>query len=229
MEITKSDKTALVVGATGLVGHHLQRLLLEEEHYANVRILVRRPLTWEHPKLEIKYIDFDRLEDYPALFAVDDIFCCLGTTMAKAGSKEAFYKVDYTYVYETARLGAAQNANQFSLVSSVGASKESAFFYSRVKGEIEEAVSNMPYWAHHIFRPSFLDGHRDESRWGEGIGIRLARGLNFLTGGLFKHYKPIEASLLAKAMIKTAQNFTEGIHIYENEEIPDLVEETSLQ
>ncbi len=224
MEITKSRKTALIVGATGLIGKQLTQELLRREVYSKVRILVRSPLSWSDPKLDVHYVNFARLDDYRELFAVDDVFCCLGTTMAKAGSKDAFYEVDYTYVFQTARLGAVMEAHQFLLVSSAGADAESMFFYSRVKGEVEAAVRELPYWAVHIFRPSLLLGEREEQRLGERIAKGIGQGLDFILGNWLGRYRPVEGKTVAVAMVNAAQDLESGVHLHENESLPAMAQ-----
>ena len=144
----------------------------------------------------------------------DDLYCCLGTTMRKAGSKEAFRKVDYTYSFQIAKIAESNGVNQLLLVSSVGADSNSIFFYNQIKGELEDAVKKMKFWATHIFQPSVLLGKRNENRWGEQIAGRLAKGFDFLTGGLLTKYSPVEAEMVAKAMFIAAQGFDAGLQIY---------------
>ncbi|MFK7932599.1 MAG: NAD(P)H-binding protein, partial [Saprospiraceae bacterium] len=181
MEIIKGDKTALVFGATGLIGSHLVEQLLRHNSYQKVKVFVRREMKIKHPKLVQHIIDFDKLLDYADLIEGDDLFCALGTTRAKAGSKEAFFKVDFTYVYEAARIGLSQGINQFLLVSSVGADPSSFFYYSQVKGEIEKAVKDLDYWGVHIFQPSLLLGERNENRFGEDVAKRIGKVFDKIT------------------------------------------------
>ncbi len=135
------QRKALLAGATGLIGGHVLDLLLADPAYGEVIALVRRPLDVEHDKLTGLVVDFDRLDEMPDPPAADDVFCCLGSTMKKAGSKAAFRKVDHDYVVATARLGLAGGARRFLLVSAVGAGASSRNFYSRVKGEAEDSVA----------------------------------------------------------------------------------------
>ena len=151
------------------------------------------------------------------------MFCCLGTTMKKAGSKDAFYKVDFTYSNEIARLTAANQCQQFLLVSAIGAYSNSVFFYNKVKGQLEEAVKHYPFESIHIFRPAVLVGEREESRFGEGLAIKLGSAFNFLTSGVLLKYRPIEGKKVALAMVKKALAAEEGIHTYESDDI-QLVE-----
>ena len=208
-----SSKTALVVGATGLIGNLLTHQLLESSLYGKINVLVRKPLTWKHARLqEIKY-DFDRPNGL--LIQADDIFCCLGTTMKKAGSREAFQQVDYQYPMDVARQGLANGASQFTIVTSMGADPNSTFFYNRVKGEVERDLTALNYPTLLIFRPSLLLGNRTgDSRLGE----RLAEGAMRLFAPLIPaKYKGIEASKVAQAMLTTAQQNHTGKHIFESD------------
>ena len=214
MEITKDDKTALVFGATGLVGGHLVNFLLLHPAYEKVVVFVRRPMDVEHAKLVQHVIDFDQPESYRALVKGDDLFSCLGTTMAKAGSKAAFFKVDYTYALQAAKMAAKNQVNQLLLVSSVGADAGSLFYYSKVKGQLEDSVQKLPFWSTHIFRPSVLLGERNENRFGEKIAGKIGRVFDRITGGLLTKYRPIEADVVAKAMVSAAQGVEPGVHFY---------------
>ena len=214
------QKKAIVLGATGLVGQQLVQQLLADEQYAEVRIAVRREWPGAHPKLKVQQVDFHQLADYASFFQVDDIFCGLGTTMATAGSKAAFYRVDYTYVVEAARLGLAQGARQFLVISSVGADAGSPFFYNKTKGEMEAAVQALGFPQLKIFHPSFLDGDRKEDRMGERIGIAV---FNFISQlGLLKSYQPVTDKTVARAMRLAARENKSGNTTYNNLEIVAL-------
>jgi len=214
MEITKDDKTALVFGATGLVGRHLVNFLLLHPAYEKVVIFVRRPAGIEHEKLVQHVIDLDHPEKFGHLLKGDDLYLCLGTTMAKARSREAFYKVDFTYAFQAASRAVNNYVHQLMIVSSIGASKDSLFYYSKVKGELEEAVQTLPFWSIHIFRPSVLLGERNENRFGEKIAGKIGKLFDRFTGGLLSKYRPIEADVMAKAMVSVAQGIKPGVHFY---------------
>lgn len=214
------SKKAMVLGATGLVGQQLVAQLLKDDNYSEVHLLIRRTWPEQNKKLKVHQVDFDQLEKYSSLFKVDDIYCCLGTTMAQAGSKEAFYKVDYTYIVTAAQLGAQQAASQFMLISSIGADPNSLTYYTKVKGQTEKAIEALDYSAVHIFRPSFLDGDRSESRFGENLGIQLTKWVNQL--GLFKAYQPVKDHEVARAMRQTAAQNKPGINHYNNLQIVAL-------
>jgi uncharacterized protein YbjT (DUF2867 family) len=156
---------------------------------------------------------------------VSEVFCCLGTTIKKAGSQAAFRKVDFEYPVEIAKLAAQNNAEQFLLVTALGANPESAIFYSRVKGEVEIAVQRLPYRAIHIFRPSLLLGNRAETRLNEKIGAVAMKTFSFLMFGALQKYRPIAASAVAAAMIKAAKRGQPGVHIHESDKIQALADD----
>ena len=223
MEIIKHQKTALVLGGSGLVGGFVLQQLLDHPAYKRVISLGRRELGLEGEGLEQHVIDFDNLKACQEFMQAQDVFSCLGTTMAKAGSKADFYKVDYTYAYESAKLAAEAGANQLMLVSSVGADPDSLFFYTRVKGELSEAVRKLPYWAIHIFEPSVLLGPRKEQRLGEQLAVRLTKNIApYIRGPRIGKYRPVEAEDVAKAMITAAQGLQPGQMRYDSETIYDM-------
>jgi uncharacterized protein YbjT (DUF2867 family) len=211
------QRTALLVGATGLIGDGLLELLLEDEYYDKVVVLARRRLTFDYPTLVQHIIDFNSLEVSASLVQANDVFCCLGTTIKKAGSREAFRKVDYEYPLKIAELAADHGANQFLIVTALGADPNSTIFYSRIKGEIEQAVSKLPFRCVHIFRPSILVGERREFRLGESMGIALMRFFSFLMVGSWRKYSPIRAEVVAKAMIAAAKTNHPSVSIYESD------------
>ncbi len=222
MKISKDKKTALVFGATGLIGGYLVKFLLVNDAYEKVITFGRRAIDIEHPKLEHHLVDFDDPTSFRELISGDDLFCCLGTTMKQAGSKEAFFKVDFIYAYEISKIAKQNGVNQFLLVSSVGADSNSLFFYSKVKGQLEEAIQKIDFWGLHIFRPSVLLGERPENRWGEEIAGKIGKFIDSFTGGLLTRYRPIEADVVAKAMINAAQGLKGGIHFYASEFLQEL-------
>jgi uncharacterized protein YbjT (DUF2867 family) len=174
-------------------------------------------------------IDFDRLENYADLVKASDIYCCLGTTMKKAGSKEAFFKVDFTYPHQIAQMALKNGAERFLIVSSVGADPKSSNYYLRVKGEIEQAISRLTFTAIHIFRPSLLLGERGEVRLGEKIGMFSSKALSFLFIGQLKKYRPIEARVVAFAMTQVAKKKLEGVHIHESDKIQSIYESATAE
>jgi uncharacterized protein YbjT (DUF2867 family) len=217
-----ANRTALVSGATGLIGNQLLRLLLEDDDYARVIVFVRRPLGWGHRKLEQHIVDFDSLEEFAALAASDDVFCCLGTTREQAGGADAFRRIDCDYVVRLARICRAAGANQFVVVSALGAALDSKFFYNRVKAEMEQGLSEVGYPTLVILRPALLLGKRLESRPGEEFGRLGLKAFDFALKGRFKRYRPIEATLVAVAMQRSAKQGLSGITVLESESIREL-------
>lgn len=212
-------KTALIAGASGLTGSMCLRLLLQNDRYAKVIALGRSPLPMQHPKLEQLVVDFDKLEKYKHSLIADDIYCCLGTTIKKAGSKANFYQVDYTYVTTLARITAANFASQFLVVSAMGANPNSLIYYSRVKGLMEEAVKPLSFLAVHIFQPSLLTGPRVEKRLREKLAQVTMQTLRFLLVGALRKYRAISADRVAKAMLHAAKQDGAGVRIYTSEKI----------
>lgn len=217
------SKQALVAGATGLIGRELVQLLLDSPAYEKVTVLVRRPLSLGHPKLEQVVVDFDRLRDFQAAFAgVQDVFCCLGTTIKKAKSKEAFEKVDYAYPVELAKLAKEHGADKYLIVTAMGSDAQSSLFYNKVKGRVEQTLEKMSLPALLIFRPSLLLGDRDEFRFGEHTAALITQALPFLFAGPLRKYKPIQGRTVAAAMREAAQQSVSGMRVLASNEIAEL-------
>ena len=204
----------MVLGATGLVGRECVRLLVDDPSVARVLALTRRPLSDDElsAKLRVEVVDFDRLAALGDLFAVDQIFCALGTTIKQAGSQDAFRRVDFEYALAAAKLGVEHGAQDFLLVSALGASAKSRIFYNRVKGELEDALRTLPYRSVTIVRPSLLLGDRGQFRLGE----QVARRIGWLAPS---RYKPVKARRVAAALVSAARDPTPGMRIIESNEI----------
>lgn len=212
-------KTALLAGATGLVGGEVLRLLLESGDYAKVVAFVRRPTQISHPKLEQAIVDFDDLAPHAHHFQNADVYCCLGTTIKIAKTREAFQNVDYHYPLRLAELAKQNGALQYLIITALGSDAKSSVFYNRVKGEIEAALHALDLPALRIFRPSLLLGDRKEFRLGE----KMASYLSFAIVGPLKKYRPIHARTVARAMLHVAaQDTTAGTRIYESNEMEKL-------
>lgn len=216
--------TAVVAGATGLVGRELIRMLLEHPSYSRVIALVRREIGLSHPKLEERRISFDRLEEEidEQLLRDADVFCALGTTIKQAGSKEAFRRVDYAYPLALGRAARRYGAACFILVSAMSSSERSKMFYSRVKGEVERDLAALGLQRLVVLRPSLLLGDRTESRPGERLAIALSRPLGALMIGPLAKYRAIESRDVACAMIAAARNEGPAHDILESNEISSL-------
>ena len=157
----------------------------------------------------------------------NDVFICLGTTRAKAG-RAGFIKVDFDYSFQAAKYAVMNGANQLILVSSVGADTESFLLYSKTKGQLEEAVKRLPFWATHILQPSILLGNRQENRVGERIASTISSAINRIADGVLGIYTPIEAETVAKAMVQLAQGIEGGVHVHTSAELIKMVEERRL-
>lgn len=212
-------KTALIIGSSGLIGKQLLDYLLESNDYEKVISFNKRNLGLNHPKLEQHLIDFDNIASYENLVKGDDFFCTIGTTIKKAGSKEAFKKVDYSYPKQFAEIAKNNNIKHFLIVSSIGANEKSSNFYTRTKGEIENFLIKTNFESLSIFRPSILKGNRDEFRLGEKFGLTIMNLFSFLFIGNLKKYKPIESQTVAKGMFAAAQKNKLGVSIYESDRI----------
>lgn len=225
-----SRRTVVVVGATGLVGGHLVRVLAADGTVERVVAPVRRAGTdWMHERrIEAPVVDFDALAQSNRWLQADQVFICLGTTMKVAGSKQAFRRVDFDYVVESARLAVEGGARDAFLVSSVGADANANVFYSRVKGEAEAAVSALPFTSVHILRPSVLVGERTESRPGERLGIAVGKLLTPVLVGPARRYRPIEALTVARAMAALSRQPEPGVHVLESEQIAALAHEEAF-
>jgi len=208
------SRTALIAGSTGLIGSALLQQLLDSLDYGRVIAVTRRPLSLSHPKLANPTSDFEHLGALREQLAADDVFCCLGTTTAKAGGRAGLERVDYHMVLDLARAARAAGAKQFLVVSAVGASLRSPAFYSRVKARMERGVRETGYATVHILQPSLLLGARQESRPAEQIGQKLSPLLAPLLFGVLARYRPVRAGAVAAAMLALALRPTTGVHIH---------------
>jgi len=215
------DQRALVLGASGLVGTALVEILTSRNYYQQIHLLVRRPLKLDSDRCIQHVIDMDELQRYHHLFEVNDVFCCLGTTIKKAKSREAFRKVDYDYPVEAGQLAAMHHVDGFYIVTAMGASSTSSIFYSRVKGEVEDKLTSLQLRSLHMFRPSLLTGNREEYRFGERVAEKLSPFLNPLLLGPLKNYRSIEASTVALSMALTAEKSVKGTHVHLSHEMAD--------
>lgn len=214
-----NERTALVAGASGLVGGHLLDLLLSSNDVAKVISLGRRPLEATSTKLEQRAVDFARLDDL-TLPPVDDAYCCLGTTIKKAGSQEAFRAVDHDAVVAFAACAKRAGAKHFLVVTALGADASSRVFYNRVKGEAEAALKAMGFESLSILQPSLLLGDRAESRPGERVAIVLSRAFAPLLRPIAA--RPIEARTVARAMVALARAPRPGARVVLSGELQTL-------
>jgi uncharacterized protein YbjT (DUF2867 family) len=218
-------RTAAVFGTTGLIGSHIAELLSNHSNYQKIYSFARRAPVLVLPKVE--HVDFT-VDTLKLPEGVDDVFVCLGTTMKKAGSKEAFRKVDYEMVVEIAKQAKAAQAKHFVVVSSLGADPQTGNFYLKTKGEMEEDVKKLGFEYCGIVRPSLLLGDRKEFRFGEKVGIALFKIFSFIFVGPLKKYKGINAEDVAKSMIMLAQN-GKGIVTVESNILKQIADEYAQQ
>jgi uncharacterized protein YbjT (DUF2867 family) len=211
-------KTALIAGGTGLIGGQLLQRLLASDQYKTVIAVTRKNLP-PHTKLTQVMMGKDILGAFDPTWRIDDVFCCLGTTMAKAHSKEKFYQVDFTYPFLLAEKGFALGAKQYLLVSALGANKKSSIYYNQVKGEIEEAIAGVGFETVHIFRPSLLLGLRAEKRSAEDAAKFFYKIFGFLIPA---KYKAIESLKIARAMVHFASHNQKGNFIHESVELQNF-------
>lgn len=207
-------KTAIIFGVTGLTGKALLHNIVEDDRYSKIYIVTRRPCGFIHPKVEEILFNYKDFKEMPSIKA-DHVFCCLGTTIKKAGSKEAQQIIDRDFPIAIAKYAHTLGAEKMVTVSSIGADAKSSNFYLRTKGEMEEGVKSN--FKHSVFvRPSFLLGNREEMRIGEKIGIALFSIINPLLFGSLSKYKGIQVSQLSKAMINACFNKTEEVLYYKD-------------
>jgi uncharacterized protein YbjT (DUF2867 family) len=220
--------TAVVYGGTGLVGSQLLPLLLADDRYARVKVVTRKPLPIQHPKLEVLQLDFAHLPEYGAALRAHHVYCALGTTQKQAGSREAFRRVDYDYVMAAAHLGLQHGAERMLLVSSIGADPRSLSYYLRTKGELEEALRSLGLPTVQVVRPSVLipppGVKRPDSRFGEAIGIGLSSAISWALVGRLRKYRGIRADDVARALVALSRQQVEGFHVYESDALQLLAE-----
>lgn len=189
---------ALVIGATGATGKDLVKQLCQDSDFDEIDIFVRRRSDFHHEKVKAHLVDFDHPEEWKHLVKGDVAFSCLGTTLKSAGSKENQKVIDYDYQFNFAKAAKENNVQDYILVSAYGASPDSKIFYSRIKGELEEAVKNLKFEKTTIFKPGMLE-RKNTDRNGEVFGLKIIKFLNKF--GLFKSQQPLPTDVLAKAMI----------------------------
>lgn len=214
---TSSSKTALIVGATGLIGNQLLVKLLHSPYYTRVVTLTRRSSGIVNTKLTELIFDFDNPDT--SKVKANDVFCCLGTTIKKAGSKDAFRKVDLEYPLTIAELARHNGAEKFLVVTAMGADFKSGIFYNKVKGELEQGLMVLKYPTLHILQPSLLLGNREETRFGEKAGEVLAAILKPVMFGPMKKYRAINSEKVASAMLAFAKKDDRGIFVHDSAEL----------
>lgn len=223
-------KTAVVIGSTGLIGSLIVKKLVRDNTFNQIISIVRNKASltdspFNNPKVHLLQFDFKNWNEFEPQIRSNigtsqaSFFCCLGTTMAQAGSSEAFKKVDYEYVVNFAKLAKSCQAEQLLIVSALGADKGSSVFYNRTKGEMEETVQKEFSGPLHFLRPSLLLGDRKDFRLGERLAILLAPIYSFLFIGSWSKYRPVPAEKVANAMVLLAGKKISAGVVLENSEL----------
>jgi uncharacterized protein YbjT (DUF2867 family) len=213
---------AIIAGSSGLIGSKLLDILLQEDFYDEVLILVRKKLPVKHHKLTQLVVDFDQLDTYADQLTGHAIFSCLGSTNSKTPDKAVYRKIDHDYPLQLAQLAHKNGVKQYHLVSSIGANATSSTFYIKTKGEIEADLQQVGFPALYIYQPSFLTGDRQEKRIAEKLIAPLAKIIDPLLFGGLKKYRSIPAATVAAAMYKQSIKNDTGLFIYESDKIKQL-------
>ena len=213
-------KTALVFGATGLTGKFLLRELADRGEYHKLRVFVRNRLKESLPKLEIIHFESENLKEIKSLIKGDDLYCCVGTTIKKAGSQKKFREVDYDLPVKLAEIARENGVACMAVISALGAGAESRNFYLRTKGEMEEKILSMNLPRLILARPSMLHGPREEKRIGEEIGRVATNLLSPLLFGKLEKFKSIHVQVLARAMVNLANAQGLKKHVFDSDELP---------
>lgn len=211
--------TALILGGTGLVGSQLVQLLIEDKRFETVELLTRRELNERELKVLTHVVDFNNLEILPLISKVDILFIAFGSTMKKAGSKAKQIEIDVNIPTKVMQLAKKYGIEKCVLISSLGVSAKSPFFYSRMKAQLDENARKIGFDELIIIKPSMLDGNRTEKRLGEKLSISIG---NFLgKTGLINKYRPVEVINVAKCMIQSIIELPNGTFEIPSNEIID--------
>jgi uncharacterized protein YbjT (DUF2867 family) len=222
-----SEKTAAIIGATGMTGSYLKDVIVNDNFFEKVRLVIRRPIQKTNPKIEIKLVNFDDAESVKlALEEVNALFCCIGTTQSKVkGDKQLYRKTDLEIPVKLARFGRQAGCEKFMIISSVGANRNSSNFYLRLKGEVEEALISMGIQALHIFQPGMLLGNRQEKRPMEKFMQGFLSAIAGAFIGSLRKYRPIHGKTVAMAMLNASKSTGIGVFYYTYDEIKQLAGE----
>ena len=215
---------AIIAGASGLVGSSLLNILLQQPEYNEVVVLVRKELPLSHKKLVQAIVDFDRLDQYQHIINGHALFCCLGTTRHKTPDMADYRRVEFDYPVQLAKLALDNQVIQYHLVSSMGANVNASSFmyYTKLKGEVEQAIEHIALPCLQIYRPSLLTGERNENRPEERVATGIMKLVDPLLIGPLKRYKSIPAQTVAMAMYKQSLQSKEGVFIHPSDHIKQL-------
>jgi uncharacterized protein YbjT (DUF2867 family) len=213
---------AIIAGASGLIGSNLLNILLQQQEYDEVLILVRKELPVQHKKLKQLIVDFDQLEEYSEVINGHAVFSCLGTTKSQTPDPAQYRKIDYDYPLHLAKLAKQNGVEQFHVVSSIGADKTSSAFYIKLKGELEEALKHIGFPTLLIYQPSMLIGDRDKTRVMEKIFSGIFKVIDPLLLGGLKKYRSIKGQTVAHAMFKKSLDSATGTFTYTSDKIQSI-------
>ncbi len=214
---------ALVIGATGLIGKQVTAQLLENEHYEQVFLLVRKPVIWQHAKLVVRVVDFSLPNWVDNIPPADAVFCCIGTTMQQVGGNKTLYEqIDLGIPLAVAARSKQLAYSQFLLVSSIGANASARNFYLQLKGRLENVLIDCHFESLHIFRPSFLIGDRGSFRPGEKIATAIFKWLSVFFVGALNKYKPIQDRVVARSMLANSLQSQKGVHYHYYQQMTNI-------
>lgn len=215
-------KKAIIAGASGLIGNLLCKILLEDNNFSEVTVLLRKPLNYNHPKLKQVIIDYEQISQSSDYINGDVFYSCLGTTKSKTPDLQEYTKIEYDYCLAFADICVEKSIQQFHFISALGANSKSTIFYNKIKGKTEEALIDKGLISLHLYRPSLLTGNRKEFRLGERIAILLMKIINPLLFGPLKKYQSISAKEVARAMKNQTLKELTGIYLYTSDKIKQL-------
>jgi hypothetical protein len=220
IEIQKGNKTALVWGTGNAVGDSLLELLLFHSAYRSVHVLSSQALELEHPKLRVFLLKELEKDSLKAFYKGDDLFLCSSLSLVQSGTKE-----EHAFLKRLLELASQKGVNQVLMVSARGASDEALLPSLQKKADLEELVKSLSFWGTHIFQPGPILPERPGNRWGEQLAGRIGSALNRLTGGMVERYRPVEADIVAKAMVSAAQKLEQGTFVYPADYLQKLARE----
>lgn len=213
---------AIVLGASGLVGSNVVDILARRRVFDEVLLLVRGEMEVRGAGIRQRVINFDNLDEYRNELNGNVIFSCLGTTRSQAPDNETYRRIDFEYPLQIAEAASKNGVEQFHIISSLGADKDSLNPYLKLKGELEQALKKIPFKSIHIYRPSVITGKRNRSRLADKLLTPVMIIINPLLTGKLKKYRSIEASVIAQAMINRALTNAAGVFIYESDQIQNI-------
>jgi uncharacterized protein YbjT (DUF2867 family) len=216
-QIKLKDKTAIILGATGLSGGCLLQRLLKDDRYIKIKLFSRTSIGFAHPKLEEHLGDLLNMDSFKANFLADEVFCCIGTTKAKTPDTEMYRRIDFGIPVSAGEISKLNGIDTFLVISAMGANSQSGIAYNRIKGEMEEAVLNLGIPNTYILQPSLIGGHREEKRLGEWIAKQLMKVFNFVLVGPMEKFRSIDPEHIAGSMVWLANNNYDIVRIQSHE------------